>query len=372
MILQQFGRIETEQGTAQAMLCIDQDRPSELMVHWWGDDIASRACLFEASNVGDEISLKPGPIFYANPDGGLYMPQKITDEEITFRDSMTATIRSVDGYCVGEWRLPEKSSQEIRFAPLFDRNLRIDAEECNSWREFKDWMETARFEYGCSLFRGHGSNQHSLRTTLSRAGRNRVDRYCNSELASFAARAEALLGIRLNMLDASDYATCLGLAQHHGLPTPMLDWTASPYVAAFFAFSAAVENPGQYQDGHKVRVYAIAREFVANSSPPVVNVPRALPYMNFLAVAPRLNPRLQAQQGHFLVTNLDNLEGYIRMMEGNTGKRIAYAADVPMTWAVNALEDLAFMGLTAATLFPGLDGVARAIRHQMSFKYQGF
>jgi hypothetical protein len=34
----------------------------------------------------------------------------------------------------------------------------------------------------------------------------------------------------------------------------------------------------------------------------------------------------------------------------------------------SALEDLSYMGLTAATMFPGLDGVSKMMRHQMSFK----
>jgi hypothetical protein len=67
------------------------------------------------------------------------------------------------------------------------------------------------------------------------------------------------------------------------------------------------------------------------------------------------------------VTNVVNVESHIRLWEQKSGKGALAAVDVPASCATEALKDLAFMGLTAATLFPGLDGVGRMIRHEMSY-----
>jgi hypothetical protein len=74
-----------------------------------------------------------------------------------------------------------------------------------------------------------------------------------------------------------------------------------------------------------------------------------------------------AQQGRFMVTNVCDVEDFIRNAEATLGKRHLYAADVPVSSAAEVLRDLAFMGLTAAGMFPGLDGIALTIKHQMFF-----
>ena len=89
--------------------------------------------------------------------------------------------------------------------------------------------------------------------------------------------------------------------------------------------------------------------------------------MASLAISARQNARLYAQQGRFLVTNVATVEDYIRHLEAVVGTQFLFAADLPVQLASQALEDLAYMGLSAATMFPGLDGVCRMMRHAMSF-----
>jgi hypothetical protein len=109
-------------------------------------------------------------------------------------------------------------------------------------------------------FRGHRSNDFPLRTTLHRLGRFRLERCVYSDLPKFSMQAEATLNRRFDLNDGKDYATVLGLGRHHGLPTPLIDWTASPYIAAFFAFSDAIENRDIRASNTMVRMFELSTD----------------------------------------------------------------------------------------------------------------
>ena len=107
-----------------------------------------------------------------------------------------------------------------------------------------------------ALFRGQSNAEFKLETTLERNDQNkmRITDYYRL-IGQSTPTAEALSGSRWEMpehpeidkyfsdfelfggrhgpLPATEFLVYL---RHHGFPSPLLDWSASPYVAAYFAF----------------------------------------------------------------------------------------------------------------------------------------
>ena len=108
------------------------------------------------------------------------------------------------------------------------------------------------------LFRGQSDVSWKLQTTLERypvkllkateyykaisAARPQIETYMNQlwDIPGLHEYAQTLgnldFGFGGREFPAYEYMVYL---RHHGFPSPLLDWTTSPYVAAFFAFSNA-------------------------------------------------------------------------------------------------------------------------------------
>lgn len=367
--LQLFGTIETSQGLADAMFCMDIDRPEEAMVHWWGANIDRGAVLVRLIKKGNDVlELVPLLLYRTNDGGGLFAPI-LSDSEIEYRNGFSCILKKNEQLLEGEWTNKSGKKGHVIFK-LSDLSHNVEPRICANWGEFKDWANQVRDEGAAAVFRGHGSNRFKLESTLHRVGRSRLERYSRETLREFHGHAEAILSERFDFANGDDYSSLLGLARHHGLPTPLLDWTNSPYIAAFFAFADTLDSQDVDKDDTHVRIYGLSKFFIDNWAPASVAIPYISPYVAFLSISARNNPRLYAQQGKFIVTNVIDVEHFLCDIEKKSEKKVLIAADVPISCANEAMQDLQFMGLSAASMFPGLDGACRMMKHNMSTNRQ--
>ena len=70
------------------------------------------------------------------------------------------------------------------------------------------------------------------------------------------------------------------------------------------------------------------------------------------------------QQGLLTISNVDDIEGYIAEHEEARGKKYLEAIDLPASERAQVMTELRMMGITAGSLFPGLDGVCEQLREQ--------
>jgi hypothetical protein len=243
------------------------------------------------------------------------------------------------------WMVKSQQQNPSGLAPLSD---------VKTWEEFKRFalaLEPSRF-----VFRGHEKSTWRLRTAFHRTGRANLMKFMTQDVRALHRHLSGLTTHHFNLNDQLDYAAFLNLAQHHGYPTPILDWTHSPFVAAYFAFKDLRRNNlAADAADQRVRVLILdAREWNKNERAQVL-MPGFL-HMTMLEPLPINNPRVLPQQSISSVTNVDDLETYV-------ASRLS-AIDLPVSERQVVMQELALMGITAGSLFPGLDGACLQLKER--------
>lgn len=208
------------------------------------------------------------------------------------------------------------------------------------------------------LFRGHTNATWKLEPKIARLK-------IRTAFTRPGAELEMLLGFKRQSLphlarELRNDWDWLALAQHHGLPTRLLDWTTNALVALWFAVEAPPEDdekgavwmfsgkPADYADDEEI-------DNPFNASRTLIFRPR------------HLTPRIIAQSGWFTVHRfVPHRPGFVPLEVNSKQKARLKKIEIPSRLFPALREDLTRCGINAGTLFGDLNGISRQLTWECS------
>ncbi|WP_080965611.1 FRG domain-containing protein [Chromobacterium subtsugae] len=234
----------------------------------------------------------------------------------------------------------------------------IRTKEINSLPDYLQFIEENCTGHRNVLFRGHADSSWKLEPKLARIPLRPALRSKQAEiemLSEFKRRASSLAP-----RDVTSDWDWLALAQHHGLPTRLLDWTTNALVAFWFT----IENPPKLGQNGSVWIFFNESDDYANSQ----SLPDPFSINKTLIYRPRhASTRITAQSGWFTIhKRIEKSDRFIPLEKNKSYKERLIKLIIPGGVFRVLREDINRCGINSASIFPDLDGLTKQITWEIS------
>jgi hypothetical protein len=273
--------------------------------------------------------------------------------------------------------------------------MTIEEKKFSNAHESIAFLEELAYKSHDFIFRGHSKESYLLDTTYKRHTTRPID---DDETNDFNEMIEGfragIAKIGINPFpDNGTRREWLEYARHHGLPTPALDFSYSPYVALFFAFNGARMPHDTTKPTEYVAVYAVdvnslgfcwasrlhspgssefdnARQYFLYERKDFLESKYHANTLKFLFSPGKYNHRMQRQMGCLLydtinypLAKLNGLDDLIHRHSEPSGSShpTAYKVLIDKNSASEVLSRLELMNIGGASLLLDADGVAKDV-----------
>ncbi|MEK7288746.1 MAG: FRG domain-containing protein [Planctomycetota bacterium] len=197
------------------------------------------------------------------------------------------------------------------------------------------------------VFRGHSNKNYELVPSVGRKGHTSksIAQYEASLFDSFRREAGAYISP-----SPSDEWEWLSVAQHHGLPTRLMDWSHNPLVALYFSVLG-----NQAADGQLIALNAPRKAPTSVLSQSPFKLAKPMKYYPNI-----VSPRIRAQEGLFVAFSNPEAPLDQKLRDDWSIERLA----VPAAAKGRLRYEFFRLGVHESSMFPHLDGLAARIRWQ--------
>lgn len=251
-------------------------------------------------------------------------------------------------------------------------------ETITSLRDLLDATESTN-PGNTSFFRGESRDTYSLipkigrltKPNITKSGKLSLSLKFGSEAVGerkILSRFKQMAMPHLTVVPADDWQW-LALAQHHGLPTRLLDWTSNPLAALYFSVGS------RYSEGDFQRDRALDPSHTGNAVLYRIETRHGLledaeklsdPFEidEALFASPVMTQRIQAQRGYFSIqkevhTPFPDL--FLRYR-----KRHIHRFVIPFEHRERIRSELNRLGVDHFHMFPDLDGLCRKLQDELN------